>query len=367
MNRSAGKSTSKVAKQQKSQKKTVQKAQKKTLTTKKPTAVKKSKHSRPVMSAMKRRFAQMTDPNAPDFDYKGYSAVIEELSGMAETELAEAGVEMDMEMSGDAVAHPWLTTPDYPLSGKLTTSISGLPAIPNGRHVLDNLLANTILLSKQKQRAEPNNFLWAAIENNALFRLQTLRKFSTDDHMVERVIGAGQIEDLIEQQEEELTLFQTIKPKKQFDPESFRGQAPGFGSEDPRCETQIFPLPEEVALEVASGKVTINPYHPTKRLSRKFVQHIGFGDKITPEMHAEYDQLMALTEDEVAKQKQNMLDVMSIVYEDASVNFISKKKDSAIDAKFFDAFSESTYVFPELDKVFVNNWKEAHETHTRKL
>jgi len=258
------------------------------------------------------------------------------------------------------------TTPNYPLSPKPSTRISGLPAIPNGREVLDNLLVHTIELARQHSKKD-GEFIWTSIENNALFRLNVLRAYPTDDHMVERIIGAGQIEELVEQHEEELTLFDTYDMKvQQINPDLMKGAASAFGAANPKCETRIFPLPDEVAQEIATGKVTVNPYHPTKPLSRKFIQHLGFGDELTAEDHTAYDSLMVLTDEDKATQAKNMKDIHGVIRSDVEANMIYKQ-GKPLEEQFYSFFNTSFYVHPELDKEYVAQTKEAFELHIRKL
>ena len=299
---------------------------------------------------------------------KDYAAYLATKGKFQSTEDDEAQLALKASLAADKKTLDWHVLPEYPLSPKLSTCITGIPAIPNGRDVLDNLLINTISMASQRYKND-HQFIWSSIYNTAVFRLQVLRKFPNDDHMVSRIIGAGQIEELIEQQEEEMTLFQTLydKPEPNIDPEVLRGAAPAFGSTNPLCETKIFPLPEEVAKEVAGGKVTINPYHPTKPLSRKFIQHLGFGDLITPEEHAKYDELTALNEEEQALAAKKMPFVMAMVEDDLTDSFITRQHPEGLPDDFFEFFKTSPYVYPELDTQFVNQWKEAHEIHTRKL
>lgn len=258
--------------------------------------------------------------------------------------------------------------PSYPLTTKESTLIAGLDVVPNGREVLESLYLHTIDLAKE-HHTKTNKFLYKSIENFSTYRLNVLRQFPEDDLAVERIIGAGQIEELIEQAEEELMLMDMMGNHKEraVNEDIMKAHAPPFARGNPLCETPIYPLPEEVQLELASGKVTIVPFHPSKPLSRKFRQHLGFGDEITAEEHAEYDKIMTMTDDEkaaVAKKLKegSFYDLVRADYEDCML--INKAEPLKKD--YFEWFANNNAAYPENDLAEIARLTAMHEG-TRKL
>eukprot|EP00461_Guttulinopsis_vulgaris_P002165 UN02166 len=146
-----------------------------------------------------------------------------------------------------------------------------------------------------------------------------------------------------------------------------KAHAPPFARGNPKVETQIFPLPDEVAFELATGKFTVLPYHPSKPMSRKFIQHIGHGDEITPEEHAKYDEMLTMTEEEkaevVKKAKQtDLIDFMRKDYEDC----LLINKDKPLEDGYFEWFDTNYAAYPENNIPEIARLTALHET-SRKL
>lgn len=266
-----------------------------------------------------------------------------------------------------AFNHAPVNGPRYALSTKETTQLSGFPVIPNGREVLESLYLHTIDLSRDYY-SKTNKFMFKAVENNSTYRLNVLRHYPNDDFKVERVIGAGQIEQLIAQAELELVLLSELS-RFQLPPENQDiNDASALPVSDHISETVLYPLPQDIVDEIATGKVSLVPYHPTKPLSRKLIQYLGFGELIDEEGHKKYDELFASIDQEkdgetIAQRKAAGL--IAMMEEDYSAQMLINK-DKPLDDEYYKFFETSTVVHPELDVKQVEELRALHEVYTRK-
>jgi len=100
-----------------------------------------------------------------------------------------------------------------PLSTKITTNITGLPAIANARDVLRGLLKQTL----HEVKALPEDFIYRKnLESVCNFRLSVLER-ETDVEKIEAEIADGQIEELIEEHKEEFEAIEVLKEHKPYE------------------------------------------------------------------------------------------------------------------------------------------------------
>lgn len=96
---------------------------------------------------------------------------------------------------------------------KQTTGITGLDVVPNAREVLINLYNKTL---KEIQAVPPDEGYRKAVESFTRQRLKVCQE-EEDWEQIEKRLGCGQVEELIEEAQDELTLIgKMIGPYIQF-------------------------------------------------------------------------------------------------------------------------------------------------------
>lgn len=96
---------------------------------------------------------------------------------------------------------------------KQTTGIVGLDVVPNAREVLINLYNKTL---KEIQAVPPDEGYRKAVESFTRHRLKVCQE-EEDWEQIEKRLGCGQVEELIEEAQDELTLIgKMIGPYIQF-------------------------------------------------------------------------------------------------------------------------------------------------------
>lgn len=86
---------------------------------------------------------------------------------------------------------------------KQTTGIVGLDVVPNAREVLINLYNKTL---KEIQAVPPDEGYRKAVESFTRHRLKACEE-EEDWEMIEKRLGCGQVEELIEEAQDELKLI----------------------------------------------------------------------------------------------------------------------------------------------------------------
>lgn len=95
---------------------------------------------------------------------------------------------------------------------KTTTGIVGLEVVPNAREVLIGLYTKTLA---EIQSVPPDEGYRKAVESFTKNRLQICQQ-EDDWEEIERKIGCGQVEELIEEAEDELKLIAKLKGSYPF-------------------------------------------------------------------------------------------------------------------------------------------------------
>uniref|UniRef100_K3WST9 NADH dehydrogenase [ubiquinone] 1 alpha subcomplex subunit 5 n=1 Tax=Globisporangium ultimum (strain ATCC 200006 / CBS 805.95 / DAOM BR144) TaxID=431595 RepID=K3WST9_GLOUD len=108
----------------------------------------------------------------------------------------------------------WATRVLRMAAKKTTTGIVGLPVNPNARQDLIKIYQKTL----QEIKVLPENTVYRdSVERITNYRLKVTLE-NEDEHVIEKEINMGQLEELIEQAEDELSVIPVYLENKLWEP-----------------------------------------------------------------------------------------------------------------------------------------------------